>query len=151
MRPYIIDNRRHAMPIVHAQTGLQRVVVRACVRLQLVNIFGAVGIIPVGLRNAVRRRDATGAASEDRARKAGGVGVGSRKIGRGDGRLARLIQIQIVEQAVPLRAYVPYLQYDLARNLLLHVEVVVLHVWSWKIPANRENVAAWRTAGRFEY
>ena len=57
-----------------------------------------------------------------------------------DGRLVRLVHIQIVQQAMPLRANVADLQYDLARNLLLHVEVVVLHIRSWKVTVNRENV-----------
>src|SRR5580704_347152 len=52
---------------------------------------------------------------------------------------------------MPLRTYIPNLQHHLARNLLLHVEVVVLHIRSWKIPVNRENVTARRTARCFEY
>jgi hypothetical protein len=52
-----------------------------------------------------------------------------------------LVQVPEPEQPVPLRSHVSNLHGNFVANLLLNVEVVVLHVRCPDVPVNREYVA----------
>src|SRR4029077_4019831 len=58
-----------------------------------------------------------------------------------DLRLAGLADVEEPPEAMPLRSNIAHLQNCLARELLLKVEVVVLHVGSLDVAIESENIA----------
>src|SRR5215475_12539051 len=121
MRPGVIDDGGDATPSVHAQRSLEGVVIRVSSGFFLHDVKRAI-CEPERTRYAV-------------------TADSSRKVRCCNGRLIRLIDIPETKQPVALGPYVPNLERNLVSELLLEIEVVVLHVGRANVAINREDVA----------
>src|SRR5690242_7652414 len=98
MRPYVIDNRSKAMPAVHAQTGLQRIVIGFPGGIFLHYVIRA-----VGKSEAPRHAEIVDGGTRIRSARLPDLRKGGVRAVRGENlRRAWLADIKEPEQPVPL-------------------------------------------------
>src|ERR1019366_677323 len=130
-RPDEVHGRGNAVPGVHPKAGLEGVVVRFAAGVLLKDVEGTIGICAVISWHA-EVLDGTGR----------GAGWGTAQtIGGVDLCLVGLADIEEPPEAMALRSDVTDLDHGFARELLLDVEVVVLHVWCLDFAVEGEDVA----------
>src|SRR5277367_3458483 len=111
------------MPSIDSIAGLQRVVVRTAGGVLLQHVISPVRV-----------------AGERARRSAVIVNAVASDIGRVDCRRTRLTEIEEPPQMMTLRSNIRDLHYHLVRELLLEVDVVVVHVRGLDMTVESENV-----------
>ncbi len=129
------------MPSIDTQARLESVIVRLAGRIFLQDVEGTIREITADVvaRNTIGSRDsARRVAGRSSARAVRGSDLG----------LAGLAEVKEPPESVALRSNVPHLQYCLAGELLLEVQVVVLHVGGLDIAVEAKDVALKAARGR---